>query len=153
MYNDNKGFSQAPGYGAEATSEARSILMDGSPREFVSKWLYSSTEDDENTGKETRLRPGLVLVPNVARTFYVNVGHADAVQPDDLLVNDPVVLTEYREMQDGAGNVQNIIAKCLSLGKVISERLLFGDGTSAPDIALIKAAMPRILCEAGHEPL
>jgi hypothetical protein len=153
MYNDNKGFSQPPGYGPESESEDRGILLSGSPRDFKSIWIDKDTEDNENVGKVTRLRPGLVLVPNVARTFHVNPEHADAMAAEDLLPGDPVVLTEYRETKDGSDTVQHITAKALIMGSVISERLLFGDGTSDPDIALIKAAMPRVSIVAGHEPL
>ncbi len=152
-YNDNEGFSQPPGYGPEVTSEDRGILLNGGPQDFKSVWLHEDTEDNQNTSKVTRLRPGLVLVPNVARTFFVNPEHADAIAAADLLVGDPVVLTEYREMKDAAGDVQSITAKVLTLGSVISERLLFGSGTSAGDKTIIKAAMPRVAVVAGHEPL
>lgn len=152
-YKDHQGFSQPPGYGPESSSEDRGIFMDGSPRDFKSIWIHEDTVDNENVGKTTRLRPGLVLVPNVARTFYVNPEHADAMAAADLLPGDPVVLTEYRDTKDAADATQNITAKALIMGKVISERLLFGSGTVDGDKALIKAAMPRVSVVAGHEPL
>ena len=152
-YNDQQGWSQPPGYGPSASSEDRGILYLPCETAYDAKWIEKDTVDNENSGKETRLRPGLVLVPNVARTFYVNPEHSDAMAAEDLLPGDPVVLSEYREMKDGSGTVQHITAKCLTLGSVISERLLFGSGTSSDDKALIKAAMPRILVVAGHEPL
>jgi len=80
--------------------------------------------------------------PNVARTYYVHPEHADAVAAEDLLVGDPVVLSEYLETKDNGGTARDITAKVLTMGTVISERLLFGSGTSTPDKALIKAAMP-----------
>lgn len=152
-YNDQLGMSQAPGYGPEVSSEDRGILLQPCATAYDSKWLKSDTVDNENTSKTTRLRPGLVLVPNIARTYYVNPEHADAMDASDLLPGDPVVLSEYRETKDGAGVAQDITAKVLTLGTVISERLLFGSGTSADDAALIKAAMSRILVVPGHEPL
>ncbi len=154
MGENLKGWSQAPGYGPERRSEDRGILLQPCQTAFDSKWIDKDTQDNENTDRVTSLRPGLVLIPNTARTFYVNPEHSDAMDAADLLPGDPVILAEWRETKDDNGDEQNIIGgKCLTMGTVISERLLFGSGTSSDDKAAIKAAMPRILVVAGHEPL
>lgn len=152
-YNDNKGFSQPPGYGPEVTSEDRGFLLSGKSTDHKSVWIHKDTQDNENTGKVTRLRPGLVLVSNVAGTFFVNPEHADAKAAADLKSGDVVILAEYRETKDAADAVQDITAKVLTLGSVIAERILYGAGTLAADKALIRAAAPRIEFVSGHEPL
>lgn len=150
---DNLGWSQPPGYSAERTSAEREFLYLPCETAYDAKWLASDTLDNQNSGNTTRLRAGLVLVPNVARTLYVHPEHADAVAAADLLVGDPVILAEVRETKDDGGTARSITAKVLTLGSVIDERILFGSGTSSPNKALIKAAMPRVLFVAGHEPL
>jgi hypothetical protein len=154
-YRDDLAPSQPPGYGLRYESEQREFLYRPLESAYMDVTIDKDTVDTENSGKTTRLRPGLVLVPNVARTLYVNLEHADSPVQADLalvLVGDPVVLSEYRETKDAAGVVQNITAKVLTMGNVIAERILWGATTTDYVKGVIKSKMPRVLFTPGHEP-
>jgi hypothetical protein len=154
-YRDDLAPSQPPGYGLKYETEERGFLYRPLETAYMDAFLDKDTQDTENSGKETRLRPGMILVPNVARDRYVNLEHADSpVQTDLALVlqGDPVILSEYREMKDAAGTVQHITAKVLTMGNVIAERILWGSSTTDYVKSQIKLAMPRVLFTPGHEP-
>jgi hypothetical protein len=154
MYGDNKGWSQAPGYGPKTTSEDREILYRPNHVEFDEVWIQKDTVDNENTGKTSGLRPGLVLVPGTGASagMYVNPEHADATAAASLVVNDVVILGEFRETKDQSGTVQHITAKVIRHAFVIAENVLYGSGTSSPNKVLIRAAAPQIGFISGHQP-
>jgi hypothetical protein len=138
-YKDELGFSQMPGYQAEVTSEDRIFLANSDHVVHDSVQLHKDTVDNENTGKTTRLRPGLALkrVEGGGNDgYYVNCEHADA--PTAANTKDLVILAEYKEMKDQAGVVQHVTAKVVRHGFIMDGQVLWGSGTSGADKTTLK---------------
>lgn len=137
-----------PGLGPLQEQTSRKFLTNNNHIVRRGAFLDKDTEDTANSGKETYVRGGLVVVqvltgPNAGK--YVHVDHADA--PDNGDIAAAGILMESVHMVDKNGAVEDKQVSILIHGFVRESLLLYGTA-DAGFISAVKDVLPLVQFEA-----
>lgn len=125
-YNDHLGHSQLPGV-SDPVEQTQKVYLYGDRKHtsYDGVRINKDTDDEGNVGAEWKLRPGLALVKVINGGandgMYVDLDHADAPANND--VTDVVILDEWVDLKDKAGDRQHCQANVLVHGQVVDAEI------------------------------